>query len=214
MIFQYGLCPFAPHRAMTKNGIGIGELGVCFVFAPIFERQNGNAFLQDLRSRGGSNFLSSEPLISKYADDQEQDGDDDKVEFPSGAFGDRLGNIHIFGAFEPFGGQFERPGKNQRDDKPDHQEPRPIGSPSSGPRKMERLVWPPEPTARRQPRTRPRPCTRCAALIPRRISSHPSAIYYPLLPAESRQQLTGSAPRSLGIRSTIPRWNDARLRSE
>jgi hypothetical protein len=122
MIFQYGLCPFAPHRAMTKNGIGIGELGVCFVFAPIFERQNGNAFLQDLRSRGGSNFLSSEPLISKYADDQEQDGDDDKVEFPSGAFGDRLGNIHIFGAFEPFGGQFERPGKNQRDDKPDHQE--------------------------------------------------------------------------------------------
>src|SRR5438093_190112 len=76
----------------------------------------------NLRSRGGPDFLSSEPLISKYADDQEQDGDDDKIEFPSGAFGDRLGNIHIFCALEPFGGQLERPGKDQRDDKPDHQE--------------------------------------------------------------------------------------------
>ena len=86
------------------------------------KRENGNALFQDWRFRGGPNFLSSEPLISKYADEQEKDGDDDKVEFPSVAFGDRLGNSHIFGALEPFGGQFERPGKDQRNDKADHQD--------------------------------------------------------------------------------------------
>src|SRR5215831_10249771 len=63
---------------------------------------------------------------------------------------------------------------------------------------MERLVWPPEPTARPQPRTRPRLCKRCAALIPRRIASDPSGIYYPLLPAESSLQLARPAALQVG----------------
>jgi hypothetical protein len=44
MIFQYGLCSFALHRAMTKNGIGIGELGVLFILAEVREWKHSNAF--------------------------------------------------------------------------------------------------------------------------------------------------------------------------
>jgi hypothetical protein len=44
MIFQYGLCSFALHRAMTKNGIGIGELGVLFILAEGREWKHSNAF--------------------------------------------------------------------------------------------------------------------------------------------------------------------------
>src|SRR5205809_4522943 len=71
---------------------------------------------------------------------------------------------------------------------------------------MERLVWPLELTARRQPRTRPRLCKRFAAAIPRRSSSDPSRhLFSDFFRRKSRQQLTGSAARSLNIRSTKAR---------
>jgi hypothetical protein len=50
MIFQYGLCSFALHRAMTKNGIGIGELGVLFILVEVREWKHSNAFLANVCS--------------------------------------------------------------------------------------------------------------------------------------------------------------------
>ena len=50
MIFQYGLCSFVLHRAMTKMVFGIGEVGVLSILAEVREWKRSNAFLANVCS--------------------------------------------------------------------------------------------------------------------------------------------------------------------
>ncbi len=90
----------------------IGEEGVLFCVAHVFERQNGDAFLERAR-RAATPGPERAPVENEKRDHGEEHADDEEIQLAAGAPGHRFVGGHILGAFQAFRGELEDPGHDQ-----------------------------------------------------------------------------------------------------